>query len=174
MERLLLRSISENVKRGPKVPFFFVMIPTERIKALADVFLSTRPDLFVVSLTVLPGNRIVFRVDGDDGVTIEDCVAVSRAIEHNLDREAEDFELEVASAGVDQPLAIPRQFQKNIGRSLRLTLSDRSTREGKLVSATEEGFILEYSKKEGKKKISVEESISYQELHQAFVNISFR
>jgi ribosome maturation factor RimP len=69
---------------------------------------------------------------------------------------------------------MPRQFQKNIGRSLRLTLADRSTREGKLSSTTGEGFILEYTKKEGKKKISVEEPISYQELHQAFVNISFR
>ncbi len=162
------------MKRGPEVPFFFVMIPTERIKVLADAYLLTRPDLFLVNLTVLPGNRILVRVDGDLGVTIEDCVAVSRAIEHNLDRESEDFELEVASAGIDQPLALPRQYQKNIGRNLRVILADLSVREGKLASASEQGIVLEYSKKEGKKKISVEEPISYPELHQAFVNISFR
>jgi ribosome maturation factor RimP len=93
------------------------------IKELVDRHLSGT-DRFLVDVLIKPGNRIYVFIDGDHGVTIDDCVKISRMLEAELDREREDFELNVSSSGADQPLRMPRQYPKNIGRSLHIKLAE--------------------------------------------------
>ena len=79
-------------------------------------------DKFLVDLHISKDNRINVSIDGDNGINIDDCIELSRYIESHLDREVEDFELNVASAGLDTPLKLLRQYKKNVGRSLRVEL----------------------------------------------------
>ena len=81
-------------------------------------------DKFLVNLKITPDNRIFVDIDGDNGVVIDDCIALSRAIESQLDRDEEDFELNVSSAGADQPLKLTRQYRKNVGRDLEVEIND--------------------------------------------------
>jgi ribosome maturation factor RimP len=84
----------------------------EKVKKLLDKALEDNKSLFLIEFKILEGNQIKVIIDGDQGVTVNDCIAVSRAIEHNIDREETDFSLDVASAGVSEPLSIPRQYKK--------------------------------------------------------------
>lgn len=135
---------------------------------------------FVVDITVSTSNKIMVLLDGDNGITIDRCVKVSRAIEQSFDREEEDFELEVASAGLSESLRLPRQFQKNVGRSLEVVKVDGQKIKGLLLSANHEAFVLEVEsmvKPEGKKrkeKVIDQFEIPYAEVKSAIVVISFR
>lgn len=84
----------------------------ETVKELLDKALEEREDLFLIDFDVLQGNTIRIVIDGDKGVLVEDCIFISRAIEHNLDREEQDFSLEVTSAGAASPLHHNRQYKK--------------------------------------------------------------
>jgi ribosome maturation factor RimP len=99
--------------------------------------------LFLVDVAVKPGNRITVFVDSMKGVTLDECMGVSRFIESKLDREADDFELEVSSPGLGNPLKLPRQFEKNLGRILEVITFDGMKTTGKLVMAGEEMIRLE-------------------------------
>ena len=92
-------------------------------------------DKYLVNLKVTPDNRIYIDIDGDNGVTIDDCIALSRAVENSLDRNDEDFALDVSSAGADQPLKLTRQFVKNIGRDVEVVCFDGQKIEGQLTAA---------------------------------------
>ncbi|MEO2100330.1 MAG: ribosome assembly cofactor RimP [Flavobacteriaceae bacterium] len=133
---------------------------------LADA-LDKNPSLFLIDLKVGADNSIRVILDGDHGVSLKDCMSISRAIEHQLDREEEDFSLEVASAGVGAPLQGQRQYAKNIGRKLEVELSQGAPIKGILVAADENGFTLTWKQREpkpvGKGKVTVEkkETISY-------------
>lgn len=89
-------------------------------------------------------------IDGDNGVSINDCISVSRAIEHNLDREEEDFSLEVTSYGISLPLRVPRQYVKNIGRILKVELTDGTKLEGEVLNATDQEVVMAYQVREPK------------------------
>jgi len=91
--------------------------------------------LFLVDVIEKPGNRIAVFVDSIKGITIEECISISRFIESKLDRDAEDFELEVSSPGLENPLKLPEQFQKNMGRELEVVTFDGLKTRGKLVMA---------------------------------------
>ena len=90
----------------------------QQVTDLLNTALEENPSLFLIDFKISPDQKITITLDGDHGVTLQDCMNVSRAIEHNLDREEVDFGLEVASAGAATPLSMPRQYVKNIGRSL--------------------------------------------------------
>ncbi len=110
---------------------------------------------FVVDVVVNQANQITVLLDSDSGITIDDCIRVSRFIENNLDREKEDFELQVSSAGLGQPLRGFRQYVKNNGNEVVVDLANGHKYTGILKQADESGFDLEISKKEkieGKKK----------------------
>ena len=108
----------------------------EKIKILELVNSALEgSEKFLVSLKITPDNRIFVDIDGDNGVNIDDCIELSRAIESQLDRDAEDFELNVASAGLDSPLKLKRQYKKNVGRDLTVTTFEGETTEGQLVEA---------------------------------------
>lgn len=150
-----------------------------RVEELLQAFLQTRPDLFLVDLKVSVTSDITIILDGDQGVSIQDCLDASRAIEFNIDREEQDFSLQVMSAGLSEPLALPRQFQKNIGRDLEILLEDATKIQGELASVDDEKItlILRYRKPKeiGKGKVDVEEEreIPYSEIKKALVVIKF-
>lgn len=131
-------------------------------------------DLFLVEVKVSKNNNIQVFIDGDNGVKIQDCIDLSRALEECLDREAEDFELSVLSFGLEEPLKLQRQYVKNIGRSLQVETEDASFT-GLLVEANEESFAIELKKK-GKKAEDNDnkKTYSYSEIKSAKVVISFK
>lgn len=131
-------------------------------------------DKFLVDILIKPGNRIYIFIDGDHGVTISDCVELSRYVESNLDRESEDFELNVSSSGADQPIRLPRQYLKNTGRSLQVKLSEDKTVTGKLNEVSESGIVIEI-KEDKKKKISAQiMHIDFSQIIESKVILSFK
>lgn len=110
---------------------------------------------FPVEVNVKPGNKIEVLIDSNTGVPIKYCVEVSRLIEHSLDRDSEDFELQVSSPGIGQPFKVKEQYQKCIGRPVEVFLSDGRTQKGVLEEVADEGIVLKEEKMikpEGKKK----------------------
>ena len=112
------------------------MISENKIIQLAEDCLH-ETDRFVVFIKVSTANQINVVIDGDHGVTIDHCVEMSRFIENSLDREIEDFELKVSTAGIDYPYVNIRQYKKNVGRSVQVTLKDGDVKRGKLKTANE-------------------------------------
>ena len=94
----------------------------EKVKDLLNQALAEYPSLFLIDLNINDADKIMVTLDGDNGVQLQDCINISKAIDANLDREEEDFALEVASAGVSLPLKLVRQYKKNIGRVLKIKL----------------------------------------------------
>ncbi|WP_431162733.1 ribosome assembly cofactor RimP [Flagellimonas beolgyonensis] len=150
----------------------------EKVESLLGKALEEHPSLFLIDFTIGGDNTIKVVLDGDKGVTLQDCMDVSRAIEHNLDREVEDFSLEVASAGATSPLKMPRQYTKNIGRKLKVR-TDSGELEGTLVQATENNITLEWKAREpkpvGKGKVTVQKKrdIPFSEIQEAKVILKF-
>ena len=110
---------------------------------------------FLVSAEVKPSNSIVVFIDGENGVPIEYCVAISRLIEHSFDREVEDFSLEVSSAGIGLPFKVLKQYLKNVGKNVEVLAKDKAKICGILTEASESGFQVKEEKMvklEGKKK----------------------
>lgn len=130
------------------------MISKEQIMSIIQQKVE-EDNYFVVDVEVKPSNKIIVHLDGDQGVPIEFCVSISRLIEHTLDRESEDFELEVSSPGIGQPFKVHRQFIKNIGRHVEVVTKDGMKHSGELLSVTQEGFVVKEEKMvkpEGKKR----------------------
>ena len=150
----------------------------DKVKELLDKALEENESLFLIDLMIDVGNKIRVVLDGDEGVNLSDCMAVSRAIEHNLDREEEDFSLEVTSAGATTPLELPRQYKKNIGRKLEVKTVD-ATFEGNLTAATEKSIILEWKAREpkpvgkGKHTVQKKEEIVFSDIKEAKVVLKF-
>ena len=130
------------------------MIEVGVVKALVEEWLSGK-DYFLTDLTISADDRIVVEIDHKDGVWNEDCVELSRFIESGLDREREDFELEVGSAGIGQPFKVLRQYQIHQGDRVEVLKADGKKLGGVLGEADEEGFTLTVAEKvrlEGKKR----------------------
>ena len=150
----------------------------KQVEELLNAALEENNSLFLIDFTISETNHIRVIIDGDDGVTVEDCISVSRAIEHNLDEDL-DFSIEVMSAGVSEGLKIPRQFAKNIGRNLAVKTTGSEKIEGTLVEANEETIKLTWKAREpkpiGKGKITVEKEtvLPYKEIAEAKVMITF-
>jgi ribosome maturation factor RimP len=112
-------------------------------------------DQFIVEITVSQANQISILLDSDAGISIEDCVRISRHVESSLNREEEDFDLQVSSAGLGQALKVHRQYLKNLDREMEVVLTNGEKLNGILKSAGETGFDLEITKNEkveGQKK----------------------
>jgi ribosome maturation factor RimP len=154
------------------------MISDLHIRELAERALEGT-DSFLVDVHVTPMNKIMVYLDRKGGVNINQCVEVSRFIEKSLDRDVEDFELEVSSAGMDQPFRVLRQYQKNIGREVEVKLKDGKKLTGNLIKADEQGITLQQIKKErieGRKaKQTVEENtdLTYADIKETKIVIKF-
>lgn len=157
------------------------MISEALVRKLAEERIAElEKDYFIVDVMVSSTNVIRVEIDGDKGVSINDCVSISRNIEHNLDRESEDFELTVSSAGMDQPFKILRQYQRYLNREVQLTTKEGKRLKGILLSANEEEVELEISSKEkveGKKKkqiINRKVLVPMEQVKETRVVISFK
>ena len=140
------------------------MIEKNIIKEWIDDDLSSTTH-YLVDVMIKPGNLIIIEIDNEDGVCVDDCAALSRHIEGLLDRDQEDFELEVGSAGVTSPFKVLRQYIKNIGNEVEVLLKNGSKLSGVLADATAEGITLTIEKQvkpEGaKRKITVQENLKF-------------
>jgi len=110
-------------------------------------------NLFLVDVLVKQGNAITVIIDGNESVTINDCVQISRLIEHSLDRDKEDFELKVMSAGADTPFQDERQYRKNIGKKVKVTTKEKVKYQGILTAFDGSCITLEIAPKVKKGQI---------------------
>ena len=141
------------------------MIEKETIKEIVEQII-TGTDLFLVDVIIRPGNTITVEIDRDtEGVSIEDCILLSKKIESQLDRETEDFELEVGSSGITSPLKNPRQYKKNWGKEVEVLTKNGQKHAAILKTSDDCGFVITITRKikpeNAKKKITVEEDLSF-------------
>jgi ribosome maturation factor RimP len=166
---------------GDKSPLFYWnknLITKEHILDIANEHLKNS-ELFVTGIKIGSDNQINLFIDGDRGVTIKDCVDLSRAIEGQLDRNKNDFALDVSSHGAATPLIMPRQYTKHIGRDFEIKLKNDLKLEGMLVSSNADEIKIEFSTREnkaiGKGKITVvkEEIIKYSQIKESKVKLKY-
>jgi ribosome maturation factor RimP len=130
--------------------------------------------VFPVDVFIKSGNRIMVFIDGDGGVTIDDCKSLNRYIESQLDRETEDYDLTVSTSGADRPLKYPRQYPKHTGRELEILTTDGTELTGTLVRADASGIELEHpvkSKKEARKENTI---LRYDQIKEAIIILKFK
>jgi len=149
------------------------------IRKLAEKNLS--PEKFVVDVAISgkkQPKRVVVVVDGDNGISIDDCAELSRTLSKDLDDRdlfaEEHYLLEVTTPGLDQPLKLKRQYFKNIGRDLKVVMKSSSTATGKLKAVTDEKLVLERQTGTGRKKELREMEVPFADIDKAFVLISFK
>lgn len=154
------------------------MIDSQKVQALLNAALEEQK-AFLVDFQIAAGNLIQVLVDTPEGISLEGITAISRGIEHNLDREEEDFELQVSSPGVGSPLKVKEQYLQNVGRDLKvLTLSGEKFK-GELAAFEGEELRLEWSEREpkeiGKGKITVKKDVklNLSEIKEARVQVRF-
>ncbi len=149
------------------------MITEEQVIKLAEQH-NAGSDKFIVSVKVKPGNKIAVFIDADSSVLIADCIKLSRFIESQLDREKEDFELDVSSAGLDSPLKLERQYKKNIGKQVKVVLKNGALKVGMLAAVTDKGFELMETIKEKKKEVrKVNTTFTFSEVKETRIVINF-
>jgi ribosome maturation factor RimP len=137
-------------------------------------------DCFTVAVELKPGQKLHVFADCDSGLTLEKCQKLSRYLESHLDANqwlGETYTLEVSSPGIDRPLVFPRQYAKNIGRTLAVQLKDKTQQTATLLSADETQIVLTETvvEKEGKKKIKkeIQTPIPYDQIEKAIVTLGF-
>ena len=150
----------------------------EKVLQLLSEGIQYKPSLFLIDLTITDAFKIIVTLDGDAGVQLQDCIDISRALENNLDREEQDFSLEVASVGVGSPLKLVRQYIKNIGRTLIVKLA-AETIEAQLVGANDNFITLAWEAREpkkigkGKETVQKRQEIPYSDIKEAIVTVTF-
>ncbi|RZK78501.1 MAG: ribosome assembly cofactor RimP [Pedobacter sp.] len=150
----------------------------KRVTELVEEKISDRPELFLVEVRMLPNNKLIIHVDGDEGINIQDCAAISRHVGFHLEEEntiEKAYNLEVSSPGVGEPLRLKRQYDKNVGREVGIKLTGGEQKEGKLLSVTDQGIVIEAKVKEKGKKVQlVETSLDFNDITETKVLISFK
>lgn len=141
------------------------MIDKQVVETVVSQYLESElPELYLVDIAVHPGNRIVVELGSDEGVGIDECVHITKHIESNLDREVEDYELEVGSAGLTSPFKVLRQYEAAIGEEVEVLCRGGVKEKGVLLSATAEAIglqVVRRIKPEGaKRKQDVEQELS--------------
>jgi ribosome maturation factor RimP len=137
-----------------------MMIDKEFIKRILTEKLQNT-DYYLVDVMIGKDNDIMVEVDNDDGVSIDDCAMLSRFIEENLDREAEDYSLEVGSSGITSPFKVLRQYQKNIGNEVEMLLKNGTKLTGILKEANENEATVTVERKEKKEGAKRKETVLY-------------
>ncbi len=174
-----------HLREGTCVPSFILdtfcrvkMNIEQRVIDLVEEKISDRPDLFLVDVKMHSNGKLIIMVDGDKGIGVGDCAAISRHVGYHLEEEnviEQAYNLEVSSPGLDTPLTMKRQYEKNIGRNLGIKQPEAKSREGKLLNVTEEGVTIEEKVKEkGKKAEVIESFIPFSEITETKVLISFK
>jgi len=147
------------------------------IEALIAKLLSATEDIFLVSVRIKPTNNIKVFLDADTGLNIDKCVRINRAMYRTIEEEGwfpdGNFSLEVSSPGIDEPLKLIRQYIKNIGRNVEITLIDETKKEGKLLAVTQETITIEYTEGKNKKAVTLTKEIPFDKVKQTIVSIAF-
>lgn len=154
----------------------------ENIQNFVSGLTSRSETTFPVDVRITPGNHITVLLDDDDGITIDKCSQVNKALYKYIEDTAlfgdSNFSLEVSSAGVGEPLKLHRQYKKNIGRSMQILMNDDSVKEGKLIDVSEEGITIEEKENppgrgKSNKTITKQTTIQFNEIKHATVLITF-
>ncbi len=150
---------------------------TEKIEEFVEHFIKKTDGLFLIEVKSAPGNKITVLLDGDKGVTIDNCTAVNKALYKFIEETQlfgeNNFSLEVSSFGVDRPLVLLRQYKKNIGRTVEVVLTDGEKLEGKLLDANEEQIIIEQKTGKGNKMTTKTTTILFNQIKHTTVLITF-
>lgn len=155
------------------------MITESLVRELIDAR-NEGTDRFIVSLRIGTGNKISVEIDSDSGVTVTDCIDVSRGVDHNLDREIEDYSLDVSSPGLTKPLLVFRQYLKNVGRDVKVITNEGVIIEGELMSAEETGIVVKTTNREkvegkkGKQTVITDHMLSFENIKETYIVISFK
>jgi ribosome maturation factor RimP len=149
----------------------------EQIENFVLRFIEKSEDIFLVDLKITPGNQITVLLDADNGITIEKCTVINKALYKFIEESGffpdGNFSLEVSSPGVGKPLKLLRQYKKNIGRRLEVELEDGTKTEGKLTEVTNEAITLEEQEGKGKKMTTKMTTILFNQIKEATVLITF-
>ena len=149
----------------------------EAIKQKLNELMAAHPTHFLVEIRIKPTNNIKVFIDADEGINLAVLIQYNRKLYKLIEESAlypdGDFSLEVSSPGLDEPLKINRQYQKNIGRFVDVLLNDASKKEGRLIEATEDGIIIEYETGKGKKKELKQETILFTDIKNTKIQIKF-
>ena len=156
------------------------MTTEEQIKAIEERvkgLLEAHPAHFLVEIRIKPTNNIKLFIDGDEGIALSDLIDYNRKLYKQLEESSlypdGDFSLEVSSPGLDEPLKLFRQYKKNLGRYLDITLLDGSKKEGKLLEAGEDGIVIEIETGKGKKKEIRQETVLFDQIKNTKIQIKF-
>lgn len=150
----------------------------EKVNLLLTEALLEKPSLFLIDLAITDAFKVIITLDDDNGVVLQDCIDISRAIDASLDREEQDYSMEVASAGVSSPLKKIRQYKKNIGRTL-IVKTNTENIEAELVEANDDFVILSWKSREpkkigkGKETVVKTLQVPYEEIKEAIVTVTF-
>lgn len=150
----------------------------EQVLELLNEALLEKPELFLIDISISDSYKIIVTLDGDNGVILQDCIDISKAIDNSIDREEIDYSLEVASVGVGSPLKLVRQYIKNVGRTL-IVKTGSETIEAELVDANQDFITLSWSAREpkklgkGKETVQKRQEIPYNEIKEAVVTVNF-
>ena len=175
MQPIIADSINEE---DEKSSFFIAKMNKQIVIDLLDEALLENNSLFIVDLKFLDNNKINIIIDGDKGVNLSECIRISRYIEGNLDREEEDYSLEVSSPDIADPIKNIRQYTKNIGRILKVKTEAKKF-EGTLAAIDEQSIFLEWKAREpkpiGKGKVTVQKkaTIAFEDIKETKVKILF-
>jgi ribosome maturation factor RimP len=149
----------------------------EKIEDFVNHFIEKSPDLFLVDVKSAPGNKITVLLDGDKGITIDNCTVINKALYKFIEETGlfgdSNFSLEVSSFGVDRPLQLLRQYKKNIGRTVEVVMNDGTKAEGKLIEVNEENITIEEKTGKGNKMTKKTTTILFNQIKHTTVLITF-
>jgi len=149
----------------------------DRVHAILEPLLQEDPSYYLVHIKVKPGHIIKVFIDGDQGLPIKQCTSFNRRLYKAIEEAAwfpeGDFALEVSSPGVDEPLILNRQYVKNIGRKVEVTLNDDTLKEGTLLNVTEADILIEWTEGKGKKATQQQLLIPFENIKSTIVQIQF-
>lgn len=168
------------MKGNPGFPSSFPgnMVTDTNLEAVKKMLLPLLDsDIFLVNMRVKPVNNLRIYIDADSGLGIEKCIKINRALYKQIEEAGlypdGNFSLEVSSPGVDEPLKLNRQYKKNIGRSVEVIMNDDTKKEGILKEADEDGIVIEFTEGKGKKAVTQQLSVSFNDIKQTKVLIKF-
>jgi ribosome maturation factor RimP len=148
----------------------------QAIERFLSDLLEESAEIFLVDLQMSPANDIKVFLEADNGITIDKCIRINRALYKRIEEELfpdGNFSLEVSSPGVDAPLRLKRQYKKNIGRTVEVVLNDESRIEGKLISADDEQIVLQETEGKGKKASIKLTNILFNQIKHTKVLVTF-
>jgi ribosome maturation factor RimP len=150
-----------------------IQVIEEKINSL----LEAHPSHFLVEVRIKPTNNIKIFIDADEGVNLSNLVGYNRKLYKQIEESAMfpdgNFSLEVSSPGLDEPLKKQRQYNKNVGRFVEVTLLDGTLKEGKLLEVTEQALLLEWEEGKGKKKETKQEQVPFDNIKTTKIQIKF-